>query len=167
MTRVPPSVRLKAEIDSTLQSGESVSGASEPPMVGFVGRLARYMLQVAIEAEATAFLGREHYRRGAQQRAGWRNGYEAKYVQTEAGLLELAILQTFTGRKGLDRLSAWSTCWLRASASQICSAVSRASSLGESLLWRVEFAMRSRERPSAPRRAVPSDRGGGGTFYAA
>jgi hypothetical protein len=44
-------------------------------MVGFVGRLARYMLQVAIEAEATAFLGREHYRRGARQRAAWRNGY--------------------------------------------------------------------------------------------
>ena len=68
------SVRLKAEIDSTLQTGESVVGSTEPPMVGFVGRLARYMLQVPIEAEATAFVGREHYRRGARQRAGWRNG---------------------------------------------------------------------------------------------
>jgi len=62
-------------------------------MVGFVGRLARYMLQVAIEAEATTFLGREHYRRGARQRTGWRNGYEPKHVQTEAGLLELAMPQ--------------------------------------------------------------------------
>jgi transposase-like protein len=84
---------LKAEIDRTLQRGESVGGSSEPPMVGFVGGLARYMLQVAIEAEATAFLGREHYRRGARQRAGWRNGYESKHVQTEAGLLELAMPQ--------------------------------------------------------------------------
>jgi transposase-like protein len=84
---------LKAEIESTLQGGEPSVGAGEPPMVGFVGRLARYMLQVAIEAEATAFLGREHYRRGARQRAGWRNGYEPKHVQTEAGLLELAMPQ--------------------------------------------------------------------------
>ena len=70
MKRVPPSVRLKAEIERTLQGGEPSVGAGEPPMVGFVGRLARYMLQVAIEAEATAFLGREHYRRGARQRPG-------------------------------------------------------------------------------------------------
>ena len=62
-------------------------------MVGFVGRLARYMLQVAIEAEATAFLGRGHYRRGERQRVGWRNGYEPKHVQSEAGLLEVAMPQ--------------------------------------------------------------------------
>jgi transposase-like protein len=62
-------------------------------MVGFVGRLARYMLQVAIEAEATAFLGRDHYRRDARQRVGWRNGYEPKQVQSEAGVLELAVPQ--------------------------------------------------------------------------
>jgi len=51
------------------------------------------MLQVAIEAEATAFLGRGHYRRGERTRAGWRNGYEPKGVQTEAGLLQLAVPQ--------------------------------------------------------------------------
>src|SRR4029434_6483184 len=72
---------------------EPVAESDAPPMVGFVGRLARYMLQVAIEAEATAFLGREHYRRGTRQRVGWRNGYEPKQVQSEAGLLELAIPQ--------------------------------------------------------------------------
>lgn len=93
MKRVPPSVQLKAEIERTLQGGESPVESPESPMVGFVGRLARYMLQVAIEAEATAFLGREQYRRGARQRAGWRNGYEPKQVQTEAGLLELAMPQ--------------------------------------------------------------------------
>jgi len=93
MKRVPPSVQLKAEIESTLHGGEATVGSSEPPMVGFVGRLARYMLQVAIEAEATAFLGREHYRRGVRQRVGWRNGYEPKHVQTEAGLLDLAMPQ--------------------------------------------------------------------------
>jgi transposase-like protein len=84
---------LKEEINSMLQRGEPAADCGEPPMVGFVGRLARYMLQTAIEAEATAFLGREHYRRGARQRVGWRNGYEPKQVQSEAGLLELAVPQ--------------------------------------------------------------------------
>ena len=87
MKRVPPSVRLKEEINGLLQGAERIAAPAEPPMVGFVGRLARYMLQVAIEAEATAFLGREHYRRGARERVGWRNGYESKHVQSEAGLL--------------------------------------------------------------------------------
>jgi putative transposase len=93
MKRVPPSVRLKEEIDGLLQGAAAPASPEEPPMVGFVGRLARYMLQVAIEAEATAFLGRGHYRRGERQRVGWRNGYEPKHVQSEAGLLELAMPQ--------------------------------------------------------------------------
>jgi putative transposase len=93
MKRVPPSVQLKEEIDGLLQGIEPTSTPEEAPMVGFVGRLARYMLQVAIEAEATAFLGRGHYRRGERQRVGWRNGYEPKHMQSEAGVLELAIPQ--------------------------------------------------------------------------
>jgi len=92
MKRVPPSVRLKEEIEGLLGATEATP-TEEAPMVGFVGRLARYMLQVAIEAEATAFLGREHYRRGERQRVGWRNGYEPKHVQSEAGVLELAVPQ--------------------------------------------------------------------------
>src|SRR5438552_16131510 len=93
MKRVPPSVRLKEEIEGLLQGQAPPPATEEAPMVGFVGRLARYMLQVAIEAEATAFLGREHYRRGERQRVGWRNGYEPKQVQSEAGPLDLALPQ--------------------------------------------------------------------------
>ena len=55
MKRVPPSVRLKEEIEGLLSATETAA-TEESSMVGFVGRLARYMLQVAIEAEATAFL---------------------------------------------------------------------------------------------------------------
>ena len=91
MKRVPPSVRLKEEVEGVLRGTEPTVDSPEPPMVGFVGRLARYMLQVAIEAEVTAFLGRGYYRRGERQRVGWRNGYEPKRVQSEAGVLELAI----------------------------------------------------------------------------
>jgi len=40
---------------------------------------------------ATAFLGRDHYRRGARERVDWRNGYAPTQVQREAGLLELAV----------------------------------------------------------------------------
>jgi len=93
MKRVPPSVRLKEEIESLLQGTGPTPEPNDAPMVGFVGRVARYMLQTAIEEEATAFLGRGHYRRGDRQRIGWRNGYEPKQVQSEAGLLELAIPQ--------------------------------------------------------------------------
>lgn len=93
MKRIPPSVRMKEEVQRLLY-GEAVEGTPvEAPMRGFVRLLARYILQVSIEEEATAFLGREHYRRGGRLRVGWRNGYEAKGVQSESGLLELAVPQ--------------------------------------------------------------------------
>jgi putative transposase len=93
MKRIPPSVRMKEEVEQLLR-GEVVEGAApETPMRGFVRSLARYMLQVSIEEEATEFLGRGHYRRGGRLRAGWRNGYEPKGVQSEAGMLELEVPQ--------------------------------------------------------------------------
>lgn len=93
MKRIPPSVRMKEEVQQLL-GGQAVEGApAEAPMRGFVRSLARYILQVSIEEEATTFLGREHYRRGGRLRVGWRNGYEPKGVQTESGLLELAVPQ--------------------------------------------------------------------------
>ena len=93
MRRVPPSARMKEEVEALLRGEEQPDVAAAIPMDGFVRGTARYMLQVAIEAEATAFLGRGHYRRGERTRAGWRNGYEPKGVQTEAGLLQLAVPQ--------------------------------------------------------------------------
>ncbi len=93
MKRVPPSVRLKEEIAGLLSGAPAGPVTDEAPMAGFVRQLARYILQVSIEAEATAFLGRAHYRRGERTRAGWRNGYEPKGVQSEAGLIELAVPQ--------------------------------------------------------------------------
>lgn len=93
MKRIPPSVRMKEEVTALLR-GQSMEGASsEGPMKGFVRSLARYMLQVSIEEEASEFLGRGHYRRGQRLRPGWRNGYEPRGVQTESGLLELAVPQ--------------------------------------------------------------------------
>jgi putative transposase len=93
MKRVPPSVHMKEEVEALLQGQGTDQEVEGVPMDGFIRGTARYMLQMAIEAEATAFLGRGHYRRGDRTRIGWRNGYESKAVQTEAGLLKFAVPQ--------------------------------------------------------------------------
>src|SRR5437016_1543792 len=78
--RVPPSVRMKEEVEALLRGEAQADVGAAVPMDGCVRGTARYMLQVAIEAEATAFLGRGHYRCGERTRVGWRNGYEWKGV---------------------------------------------------------------------------------------
>ncbi len=51
-----------------------------------VARLgARLVLQAALEAEVTEFLGRERYARGERARAGSRNGHHPVTVKTTAG----------------------------------------------------------------------------------
>jgi transposase-like protein len=84
---------MKEEVTALLRGDEMEGAPPQTPMRGFVRSLARYMLQVSIEEEASEFLGRGHYRRGQRLRVGWRNGYEPKGVQTESGLLELAVPQ--------------------------------------------------------------------------
>jgi putative transposase len=72
--RVSPAQRLQAEIDEVFAGGEDLAGAIE--QVAVLG--ARLLLQTAIEAEVTAFLGRDRYERAATSedvRAGMRNGY--------------------------------------------------------------------------------------------
>lgn len=93
MKRIAPSMRMKEEVTALLRGDEMEGAPPQTPMRGFVRSLARYMLQVSIEEEASEFLGRGHYRRGQRLRVGWRNGYEPKGVQTESGLLELAVPQ--------------------------------------------------------------------------
>ena len=78
MKRIPPSVRMKEEVTALLRGDEAEGAPPQPPMRGFVRSLARYILQVSIEKEASEFLGRRHYRRGQRLRVGWRNGYEPK-----------------------------------------------------------------------------------------
>jgi len=84
---------MKEEVTGLLRGDAVEGGVAQSPMQGFVRSLARYILQVSIEEEASEFLGRGHYRRGERLRVGWRNGYEPKGVQTESGLLELAVPQ--------------------------------------------------------------------------
>lgn len=87
-SRVSPSARLHAEIDELFAGGADLACAIER-----VARLgAQLLLQTALEAEVTAFLGRDRYQRAASAPAaahGMRNGYAPVTVKTTAGPVTL------------------------------------------------------------------------------
>jgi len=89
MNRIPPSRKMRQEIEELLEGWE----AAGHPLDNFVRLGARYMLQVALEQEVEDFLGRAHYRRGSRRQKGWRNGYEPGKVKTAEGVLEMALPQ--------------------------------------------------------------------------
>jgi putative transposase len=87
-SRVSPSARLHAEIDQVFAGGVDLATAIEQ-----VARLgAQLLLQTALEAEVTAFLGRDRYQRAATAEGaaeGMRNGYAPVTVRTTAGPVTL------------------------------------------------------------------------------
>src|ERR687896_1154963 len=84
MARVVPSERFCVELDEALAG----VGQEQDP-VEVVGRLgARLILQQALEAEVSEFLGRARYER-AEETVSHRNGYEPRKVRTTSGTLEL------------------------------------------------------------------------------
>lgn len=87
--RVTPSERLRAEVDEVFAGGADLATAIE--QVARIG--ARLLLQTAIEAEATEFLGRERYARAAScenAREGSRNGYCDTTIKTTTGPVTLS-----------------------------------------------------------------------------
>src|SRR5436305_1980406 len=87
--RVTPSERLRAEVDEVFAGGADLASAIE--QVARIG--ARLLLQTALEAEATAFLGRERYARAEtspQAREGSRNGYGETTIKTTSGPVTLS-----------------------------------------------------------------------------
>jgi transposase-like protein len=64
------------------------AGSRGHPLRQFVARAAELLLQVGLEEQVQAFLGRGHYERGPTPR-GWRNGYGTHTLKTEAGPLTL------------------------------------------------------------------------------
>jgi putative transposase len=85
-TRVSPTERIRGEIDALFAEDRDLAEVLED-----VARLgARLILQTAVEAEVTEFLGRDRYARGDRARAGHRNGYSDVTVKTTAGPVELA-----------------------------------------------------------------------------
>ncbi len=86
--RVSPTERIRAQIDDLFGTEGDLGETLEE-----VARLgARLLLQTALEAEVTEFLGRNRYerrQRAHQAMAGSRNGYSALTVKTTAGPITL------------------------------------------------------------------------------
>jgi putative transposase len=109
--RLSPVERIRAQIDQLFASDRSLDDALED-----VARLgARLLLQAALEAEVTCFLGRERYARGGRDRDGYRNGHAEVTVKTTAGPITLerpkvrGTTEPFTSRlvgKGVSRTNA-------------------------------------------------------------
>ncbi len=80
-TRVSPVERVRADIDELFASERELGDVLEE-----VARLGvRLLLQTAIEAEVTEFLGRERYAHGDRARPGSRNGHCPTTIKTTAG----------------------------------------------------------------------------------
>ena len=83
--RVSPTERIRAEIDQLFTADQDLGQILEE-----VARLgARLLLQAALEAEVTQFLGRDRYARGERVRPGHRNGHAPATVKTTAGPVTL------------------------------------------------------------------------------
>jgi transposase-like protein len=109
--RVSPTERIRAEIDQLFTADQDLGQILEE-----VARLgARLLLQAALEAEVTQFLGRDRYARGERVRPGHRNGHAPATVKTTAGPVTLerpklrGTDEAFASRllgKGVTRTSA-------------------------------------------------------------
>jgi putative transposase len=87
--RVSPTERVRGHIDELFASGRQL-----PEILEDVARLgAQLLMQAALEAEITEFLGRDRYQRAAAceaARPGSRNGYREVTVKTAAGPVQLS-----------------------------------------------------------------------------
>jgi putative transposase len=87
--RVSPADRVRGHIDELFAQDKTL-----PEILEDVARLgAQLLMQAALEAEVTGFLGRDRYQRAgacADARPGSRNGYREVTVKTTAGPVHLA-----------------------------------------------------------------------------
>jgi len=87
--RVSPTDRIRGHIDHLFGQDKPL-----PEILEEVARLgAQLLIQAALDAEVTEFLGRDRYQRAASTedaRPGSRNGYRQVTVKTTAGPVELA-----------------------------------------------------------------------------
>jgi len=87
-SRVSPTDRIRTKIDGLFAEGREL-----PEILEEVARLgAQLLMQAALEAEVTTFLGRERYQRATTRpdaNAGSRNGYRPVRVKTTTGPITL------------------------------------------------------------------------------
>jgi putative transposase len=83
--RLSPVDRVRVEIEELF--------ASEQPLAEILEQVARLsirlVLQSAVEAEVSVFLGRDRYQRDPSARLGYRNGHQPITVKTTAGPVTL------------------------------------------------------------------------------
>jgi len=84
-TRVSPVERIRADIDDLFASERDLGDVLEEVARLGVGLL----MQTAIEAEVTEFLGRERYAHGERARPGSRNGHCPTTVKTTTGAVTI------------------------------------------------------------------------------
>ncbi len=109
--RLSATERIRAQIDELFASQQNLGQVLEQ-----VARLSvRLVMQAALEAEISEFLGRDRYARGERERAGYRNGHAELTVKTTAGPVVLerpklrGTAQPFASRllgKGVSRTNA-------------------------------------------------------------
>ena len=105
--RVSPTERIRADIDALFTGDRDLFEVLEE-----VARLgARLIIQTAVEAEVSEFLGRARYERAASTedaRAGMRNGYCPTTVRTTSTAADLSRVGGPRGslRGWVDRRSA-------------------------------------------------------------
>ena len=83
--RVFPTERLRAEIDELFAGLGDLAEVLEQVTTLSV----RLMLQAALEAEVTEFLGRDRDARGEREREGYRGGYAEVTIRSTAGPIVL------------------------------------------------------------------------------
>jgi putative transposase len=83
--RVSPIERVRADIDQLFASDRELGEVLEE--VAHLG--VRLLMQTALEAEVTEFLGRERYVRGERARDGSRNGHCPTTLKTTSGPITL------------------------------------------------------------------------------
>jgi transposase-like protein len=88
---VPPSAEIEAQIDQLLALGVGEDPRAALSQLAKLG--ARLIIQRAVEEEFDAWLGRARYERRPGVKAGMRNGFRARTLQTAEGALEVEIPQ--------------------------------------------------------------------------
>lgn len=92
MERIPPSERVRKEIDELL-NGKTPAKSQDEREQSLLLLAMKRILQEIVEQEQADFLGRERYKHQAEGR-GWRNGYEPKALRTAVGKVPLEVPQT-------------------------------------------------------------------------
>jgi putative transposase len=90
MSRIPPSQQIQQRIHQLLARGLTGEGSVVTELLTLG---AQRVVQELLEQEVTAFLGREHYRRGPRRIRGYRNGYRVKRVPAAEGAIPVHVPQ--------------------------------------------------------------------------